>query len=205
MAYVLGFFAADGSMHRNKRGAYFIEITSIDKEILEKIRNALQSNHALSMRPGKGNERTQYHFQIGSKIMYADLLALGLTPRKSKTITLPLIPEKYFPDFVRGYFDGDGHVYTGTYRAPDRINPKRVFLSGFTSGSRVFLEQLWKQLKEIGIQGGTLYHGSRAYQLCFSAKDSTRLYNIMYQNRPELCLARKRDKFEKYFAIPYTL
>ena len=44
MAYVLGFFAADGTMIKNKRGAHFIEIQSADKEIVYKIRDVLKSN-----------------------------------------------------------------------------------------------------------------------------------------------------------------
>jgi hypothetical protein len=34
MAYVLGFFTADGSMIRNKRGAHFIEFQITDKNLL---------------------------------------------------------------------------------------------------------------------------------------------------------------------------
>ena len=33
MAYVLGYFAADGCMIKNKRGAHYIEFTSIDKRL----------------------------------------------------------------------------------------------------------------------------------------------------------------------------
>ncbi|TSC56528.1 MAG: hypothetical protein Greene071421_167 [Parcubacteria group bacterium Greene0714_21] len=33
MAYVLGFITADGALIKNKRGAKFIEIQSIDKEL----------------------------------------------------------------------------------------------------------------------------------------------------------------------------
>jgi len=38
MAYVLGFFAADGNMLKNRRGAHFMEFTSTDKDIIVKIR-----------------------------------------------------------------------------------------------------------------------------------------------------------------------
>ncbi len=50
MAYVLGFFAADGTMIKNKRGAHFIEFDITDKEILLKIRKTLGSNHKISVR-----------------------------------------------------------------------------------------------------------------------------------------------------------
>jgi DNA-binding transcriptional regulator WhiA len=38
MAYILGFFTADGSMFKNKRGSYFVEFEITDKELLEKIK-----------------------------------------------------------------------------------------------------------------------------------------------------------------------
>ncbi len=34
MAYVLGYFAADGSMIQNKRGGHFIEFTSTDAVLI---------------------------------------------------------------------------------------------------------------------------------------------------------------------------
>ena len=42
MAYVLGFFAADGSMYRTNRGTYFIEFQITDKDLLLKIRETTQ-------------------------------------------------------------------------------------------------------------------------------------------------------------------
>ena len=42
MAYVLGFFAADGNMRINNNGGHYIDFTSCDKEILEKIRFVMQ-------------------------------------------------------------------------------------------------------------------------------------------------------------------
>lgn len=48
MAYVLGFFTADGSMYKTKRGTHFIDFQITDKELLEGIRDALSSNHNFS-------------------------------------------------------------------------------------------------------------------------------------------------------------
>ena len=41
MAYVLGFFAADGNLTIGKRGNYYLEFNSTDKDIIEKIRSFL--------------------------------------------------------------------------------------------------------------------------------------------------------------------
>ena len=58
MTYVLGFFAADGNMIKNKRGAHFIEFQSTDKEILNKIKKCLKSNLAIGeYQPKNKNHR----------------------------------------------------------------------------------------------------------------------------------------------------
>jgi len=50
MAYVLGYFAADGSMLKNGRGGHYIEFTTTDRIIFQKIRPTLGSNHKISIR-----------------------------------------------------------------------------------------------------------------------------------------------------------
>ncbi len=102
MAYVLGFFTADGNMTRNKRGAHCIEFQITDGDLLEKIRIALGSNHKIATkRRNSKSWKSAYRLQVGSKTIFADLKRLGLTPNKSKTIELPRIPVKYFPVYAQ--------------------------------------------------------------------------------------------------------
>jgi len=202
MAYVLGFFTADGNMIRNKRGAHFVTIEITDKDILEKIRETIDSNHKISIRKKEFPDKDTYRLQIGSKQIFNDLLKLGLTPNKSKTIDLPHVPDKYFAHFIRGYFDGDGNVTISNYMRKARNNKKsRTILSGFTCGSHKFLSNLQIGLrKNVGILGGTFNYSSRGYRLYFSVNDSLKLYNFMYTGiNNHLFLSRKREIFEKYF------
>lgn len=200
MAYVLGFFAADGCMIKNNRGAHFIEFHITDKELLMKIREVMGSDHKISLRSSKGNEKERHRLQIGSKEMYNDLLKLGFSPRKTKTVRLPMIPEKYFSHFVRGYFDGDGNVYTNRFWRKDRNKFARALLSGFTSGSKKILEEMHKRLKNCHVvKGGSLHFASGAHRLYFSVKDSGNLFEFMYNDDQDLFLERKKIKFEKYF------
>lgn len=54
--------------------------------------------------------RSSHSLRIGNKVMYQDLVNLGVTPKKAKRISIPSVPEQYFKFFVRGYFDGDGCI-----------------------------------------------------------------------------------------------
>ncbi|OGZ74062.1 MAG: hypothetical protein A3A98_02200 [Candidatus Staskawiczbacteria bacterium RIFCSPLOWO2_01_FULL_40_39] len=204
MAYVLGFFTADGNMIKNKRGAHFISIEITDLDILERMREVIGSNHRIGVRKKKFPNKIAYRLQIGSRIMFDDLLKLGLMPAKSKIVDLPKIPEEYFSEFVRGYFDGDGSVTISNYIRKDRNNTKRrIILSGFTSGSKEFLRNMHLELKKFAfIIGGTFHFSGRGYRLYFSVTDSLKLYNFMYRKvENDLFLSRKKIKFEKYFKI----
>ena len=204
MAYVLGFFTADGSMIKNRRGAHFIELEITDKDLLKNIKELLGSNHKISIRKDKFNKwKRLYRIQIGSKEMFNDLLKLGLVPRKAKRIKLPNIPKKYFSHFVRGYFDGDGNVTICTYQRKARNNESVTILqSGFTSGSKIFLTDLKnKLLKEKIIKGGTLYYSNKGWRLYFSINDSKRFYSFIYgglDKNNKLFLNRKKSIFEKF-------
>jgi intein-encoded DNA endonuclease-like protein len=200
MAYVLGFFVADGCMIKNSRGAHFIEFHITDRNILVKIRKALNSNHKISVRKTRDAWKTAYRLQIGSKIMFEDLISLGMMPRKSNTVKLPKVPKKYFHHFVRGYFDGDGNVCTPKYKRANRGDKlSTTLLAGFTSGSREFLEKLHINLKKLaGIFGGTLYNRDGAFRLHYSVNDSKKLYDFMYKQSDSLFLSRKKVVFEKY-------
>lgn len=188
MAYLLGFFTADGNMLKNKRGAHFIEFQITDKDLLEKIREILNSNHKITTRKRKENHKTSYRLQIGSKTIFNDLVKLGLTPNKSKTVKLPPVPEKYFCHFVRGYFDGDGNVTCGFFKKSDRKNKSFVLMTRFTSGSESILKSLKEKLaKLIKLNGSLCYGKNSAWVLSYSTNDSKKLFKFMYP----------KDKFKK--------
>lgn len=209
MAYVLGFFAADGYMWKSDRGAAFFGFQITDRDLLCKTRTALNSQHKVATRAARKNtHQDSYRLQIDSKEMYQDLLNLGMTPTKSRTLAFPYIPKKYVSDFIRGYFDGDGNVYCGKHYAKDRGKNRWVFQSRFTSGSRQFLAALHESLQKVGIQRGFIYSKKRGYELVLSHRDSVALYRLMYNNASaSLYLARKKEAFEDaiHTLYPYNM
>lgn len=105
MSYILGFIYADGCIYKNNKNSKKLNISSQDKEILEKIKIKLNSNHKLYK---SGN---CYNLVISNKFIYDDLIKIGITERKSLTTKFPNIPNKYINSFIRGYFDGDGSIF----------------------------------------------------------------------------------------------
>lgn len=207
MAYVLGFFSADGGMFINSGGSKYIQFTSTDKEILIKIKRLMDANHKIGIKKKNSSNlgwKECYLIQIGSKEMYNDLLKLGFTPKKDLTLKFPKIPNKYLGHFIRGYFDGDGSVSFGTYKRKSRNNKVTFYiLTSFISGSKNFLSKLSKELHLIAnINKGYLGRKSNnsGYQLSYSINDSKKLFRYMYGDISSIIdyyLERKYNKFVK--------
>ncbi len=198
MAYVLGYFAADGSMIQNRRGAHYIEITSTDKVLLALVKKLTHAPQTIAKRRTEGNKKRQYRLQIGNSVWFEDLMQLGFTPRKSLTMRFPKVPDMCHSAFIRGYFDGDGCIYVNHIKFADRRKKRLIVMSLFTSGSQKFLRDLHRILKMYGIQGGSLVAKQRGYELKFSHRDSVALYRFLYHTNPvPAFLPRKRVKFER--------
>jgi len=204
MAYILGYFAADGSMLKNGRGGHFIEFTTTDRCLLVLLKRVCRASQHISIRPKRDTKwKEQYRLQIGSKEWFADLLRLGFTQAKSNTLRFPEVPAEYLGHFVRGYFDGDGCVYFKLLKFADRKRRRWILMTLFTSGSRSFLESLQTAISMHGIKGGSLVKKISGFDLKFSHKDSVALYQLMYHTAEasNLFLPRKREKLERAIKV----
>ena len=197
MAYVLGFIVTDGCLVEHENGYNALNITNKDKGILEKILMAMGSDHKISIKSRGGTPKYKYfQIQIRNKDIYNDLLGLGLTPRKSKTIKMPIVPSEFFGDFVRGCFDGDGAV--SVWQDP-RWKQSWQIRSVFCSGSFAFLQGMQKRLcEEACLSKGSIQRLAREYLLCYSIADSIKLHDVIYRriDYSSLFFKRKKDKFE---------
>lgn len=202
MAYVLGFLFADGNIIATKRGAHFVSFYSSDRVLLQQMKRIMKSNHKLSKRNARSGH--VYRTQIGSKEIFKDLIKLGLTPLKSARMKMPRIPRSCRGSFIRGYFDGDGNVWSGVVNK-SRSCPSRVIRVSFTSASNDFLTNLLMLIKKTDrdLRGGAIYKikNKNCSRLSFSTQDSLRLYKIMYNSPCTIFLKRKKVIFEKYAAV----
>lgn len=119
-AYILGFYIADGSVYKgdSRQGYKFsIGISALDVDILEKIRDILSPNAHINFSEERINNygiktNSMCKLSISSKDIVNTLCDLGLGENKtylSKSI-INIIPKDLMFPFIRGYFDGDGHI-----------------------------------------------------------------------------------------------
>lgn len=202
MAYILGFFVADGCITVNKErknNPYTFNITSIDLEHLYLLRKAMNSDHKISR---KQINKNGYQIQIRNQALCNDLISLGVYPRKTYNLEPISIPEEYFFDFTRGFFDGDGSVYIYN------VNKTPQIKSSFVSVSLPFIRDFNKSLcKNLSISKKSI-HKSKSkekhllqYSICFYIDDSKKLKKFMYGNNPELYLRRKKEIFDQWELI----
>lgn len=146
MAYVLGYIFADGCITRIKRKhtyAWYFQINSIDKQIIQDISDWLEWEGKLSTYHRKKNQgyysdSTIYRISIGSNKIVSDLRKHGVTRNKSLSLQPPNnIPDTMLPHFIRGFWDGDG---TFTYTSGG--NSAKYLTSATGCGSKEFTHWL---------------------------------------------------------------
>ena len=204
MAYVLGYFSADGGMFINSGGSKYIQFVSTDYSLLEKVKRAMDSKHKIYLKRKKSKRwKDCYFLEIGSKEIYNNLLNLDLLPKKAKRLKLPKIPEEYFNHFLRGYFDGDGCISYGFYPKNDRNKKSFACSTCFISGSKEFLKDISKKLNAYAEMGfGCISKHTGSYNLSYSKNDTIKLFYFMYKNiESDLFLERKYKKFKEIFKI----
>jgi hypothetical protein len=184
---------------KNRLGSYIFNITSKDKSILLKIKNALSSEHAIGVKYNSLKMPYSY-ISICNREICEDMIKLGINPRKTYNLEPIKVPEKYFSDYVRGFFDGDGTVYI------QKINGTLQIKSGFVVVSLSFIQDFNKCLcKALGIKEKSIHEqidrrGEKMikYYIHFYIDDSEKLAKFMYGDNPTLYLDRKRKIFDQW-------
>ncbi|MBI2120705.1 MAG: hypothetical protein HYT94_03735 [Parcubacteria group bacterium] len=160
--------ASDGCVQGDGR---HIDLTSKDEEQLKNFLKALNINVAITKKDGSFG-KTYQRVQFGDVLFCGFLLSIGITPAKSKTIGVLKIPSKYFFDFLRGSFDGDGCFYS--YWDP-RWKSSHMFYLTFSSASLTHVEWLREEIaKQAGAQGHiSKAHSERSiYSLRYAKRES---------------------------------
>lgn len=112
-AYILGFLYADGTNNK-KYNTIKLSLQDTDKEILERIRKEIGCERPLGFydRIHKNfKHKNVYELILQNAYMCDVLEKYGMTPKKSLILQFPdWMREDLYSHFIRGYFDGDGHI-----------------------------------------------------------------------------------------------
>lgn len=109
-AYWLGFIVADGYLNINKH-MLRIKLGNRDRSHLIKFIKFVGGNEEMlksEIHSETGNEN--FYVSLYSKEVMNDLLSLGIEQAKSGKEKVCNINKKYYRDFIRGLWDGDGFI-----------------------------------------------------------------------------------------------
>ena len=195
MAYIIGFITADGNLQRAKQG-YHLHIACDDYDIIEKMKKSLQSSTPIRKKM-RFNGKISYSLRFSDKLIFKDLMRLGVTPRKSLTIKPPSMPKKYVWDYIRGFFDGDGCVYISKATPyPSKLHT--LFYTGSLHMAQFLLRTINQYLKKY--EGNIMKKKDKnAYVLHFGQKHSEVIFHYMY-DRATIFMDRKYNIFLKVIA-----
>lgn len=202
-AYWLGFLYADGAVAKYKNE---VKLSLAYKDMDHVIKFA---NFALKTGNGKeivheykaklkGQEFPSAKVQITNKKIIDDLKRLGCVPNKSLILTFPnenQVPDYLIRHFIRGYFDGDGSIFTPTAYP----NARTISFVGTQS----FLSSLIKIFQNICTDFGTvnLYQkqNQQAWQFSKTKRDTNKeIYEYLYKDAT-IYLERKYERFASLY------
>jgi len=196
-AYAIGLLTTDGNLYKD--GRHF-DFTSTDIQLVKSFKKCMNLTGVKIGVKCSGSTQKRYpRIQFSNVKLYRELLKIGLTPNKSKIINKLKIPNKYFFDFLRGCFDGDGTIYS--FWDP-RWRSSFMFYIAFSSASIDFLNWLQEKIKKFcNLKGSIGLNGKNTYILKYAKTESTVLFNKMFYSKDITFSQRKYKKAQKIFQI----
>lgn len=190
LAYAVGLIASDGNL---SKGNHVVRLASTDLELIQHYRACLRLSSAVKTRkqlPKQANHKIKYWVAFTDYAYRAFLERLGLTPAKSLTLKPLAIPDAVFPDFTRGYWDGDG----GWYLKRRWQERHRTLHAQLTCSSPTFLAWMQARIEQQskargGLAGKCLYYHSI---------EAVKLGLWMYYAPGLPALTRKRAVWEQF-------
>ncbi len=189
-AYWLGFFAADSGSYANGRQIR-VQLARADRDQVQAIAD-LFGTHVRD-REAKPDKRTGKRYAnsytlLNSKHLWDSIRRLGLPPR-TRDLTgsiLANIPSNLLHHFVRGYFDGDGHV--GLVKNSPRLN---------LCGTLPFLGTLEATVRPLlGLRRSEIVNKGTFARLTWTGITQVRRLGDWLYTDATICLARKRATFD---------
>lgn len=192
MAWLMGFLAADGCIEKN-RNIIKLSLSTVDKEILEKIREELQLESSVK------NYQTSQGYNV-SKLQWSseqhkkDLANYGIIPQKTFKLLPPYkLNKKFWKDYIRGFWDGDGSI---TLLKNNYNSLAWQLISGTKEILEFIVDYFYEEynIPKVNIHSMNR-NGKDLFTILYSTAASREIYKIFYENPNALTLQRKKDKY----------
>ena len=190
LAYFLGFAMGDGCLHtekdKYKKTVFTLSCNNKDEYILEHfLKNIAPDRHVYRHDYTTINKlkRTRSYIRISDKNLNKYLLKYNIVPQKTGKERIPsILQKKYYPDFLRGYFDSDGSIRQKNFTVSICAAEKRIF------------DQIVDYLKIGKIYFDKRCNGCYTYEIT-NRSDVTFFGKIIYYDKNVICLKRKLNIF----------
>lgn len=217
-AYFLGLLYADGCIYQpkgNRQLTTTIALQEGDEEVLKVFSKEVaggQGKMFNSPSIAKNNWKKKFVVKIASNCIGNSLINLGCGIRKSSEgMKFPIIDEKYYFHFIRGFLDGDGSVLVQkvNYRYKRKTSwfLKNAYTENyklriaFSSTDRQFLLKIADILEIKNPYIKEKLRTKIVYTFWIERiDDTTRVLNSLYKDAT-IFLKRKHDKFLEYNKI----
>lgn len=190
MAWLLGFIASDGTV-RKDTNEIKVTLSSVDREILEKIREELElETEVKDYLTNTGFNCSTLAWTCGQH--KKDLERYNIVPNKTFSLLPPdELDKEYWIDYIRGYFDGDGSVnliagQSLRWQVCSATKPILEFI----------VDTLYTQynIPQVNLQKQNR-NGKALYSIQYSTNATKAIYDILYTPN-SLYLNRKKEHYK---------
>ena len=190
-AYVLGLLASDGWVGKNDN-CVCIELQQSDKQILMDVNKILENERPIKdYTRANGFKNSKLYFF--SKQIKEDLSLYDIIPTKTyyDTNFIKNINHQFYPDFLRGFFDGDGCVTEANYGIRWQLDGTSIetFMSIY---DYLKINHVTTVIEDTTDSHCTIPR----YRLYTYSQDKVKkIFNLMYYSPNVLKLNRKYERF----------
>ena len=197
MAWILGFIASDGTIRKNSNEIK-IGLSIKDVDVLEKIKRAIKLDEPIkyyTTKTGFDCCGLKWTCEEHKK----QLAKYSIVPAKTFQLKPPYrLDKKYWIDYIRGYFDGDGSINFIEVNGKKHYTALRWQVCSATKDILQFIVDYFEDEYDIPpvniqVRKSQKHH---LYSIQYSTNSTKKIYKILY---PENCLYldRKKNKFEE--------
>lgn len=200
-AYIVGIFLADGYVGKHQLG---LKLKKSDKDIVEKIKNYFSKEIKLQ------EEKNSFSFKISSMKACENAINLGILKNKTnKEMIIPNMDIKYYSDFIRGFFDGDGTIFKcyNKYLKSNICSPKieiLIEIQNILKNNNICstINKENRIGKTFILPQGTSVIGSMdMYRLFIRKKEDLKRFYYFLYNNCDFLLKRKKEIFDTNFEM----